>query len=175
MVTIDNLKFEVYIPEDEIKQKVAEVAARINKDYADRKPIMIAVLNGVFIFAADLVRNLTIEHQIHFAKVASYSGTESTGTVEELIGLSVPLAGRDVIVVEDIVDTGNTMYHVLERLKDRGAKSVEICTLLSKPGRRQVDLNIKYCAMEVPDKFILGYGLDYNGQGRNLRDIYAAV
>lgn len=172
MITVDNLQFERFIPEAEVKARIIEVARRIDSDYEGRTPVLIGILNGAFIFAADLVRELNISHEIHFAKVASYDGTETTGQVRELIGLGIPLEGRDVIVVEDIVDTGITMSHLLESLRRSGAKSVEVCTLLMKPGKLQVPLSVKYCAMEIPNEFILGYGLDYNNLGRGLKDIY---
>lgn len=172
MITVDNLQFELFIPEAEVRRRIAEVARRIEEDYAGRTPVLIGILNGAFIFAADLVRELGIGHEIHFAKVASYEGTESTGCVRELIGVDVPLEGRDVIVVEDIVDTGYTMAHLLESLKRSGARSVEVCTLLMKPGKLRVPLSVKYCAMEIPNEFILGYGLDYNNLGRGMKDIY---
>jgi len=172
MITVDNLKFEIFITEAEIMAKVRNVAERINRDYKGKNPVLIGILNGVFIFAADLVRELTIEHEIHFAKVASYEGTETTGKVKELIGMNVPLEGRDVIVVEDIIDTGITMQHLLKQLNSQEPRSVEVCALLMKPGKLQVPLDIKYCALEIPNEFILGYGLDYNNKGRNYRDIY---
>ena len=172
MISIDGLKFELYIPEAEVKQRVKAVAERINEDYKGRQVILLGILNGAFMFAADLVRELTVDNEIHFTKVSSYEGINSTGEVKELIGLTIPLEGRDVIVVEDIVDTGVTMHHLLNYLKDKGAKSVEVCTLMSKPERRQVEVDIKYCAMVVPDKFILGYGLDYNNKGRGMKDVY---
>ncbi len=172
MINIDGLEFELYIPEAEVKQAVKTVAQQINKDYEGRQPVLLGILNGVFVFAADLVRELTIDCEIHFVKMKSYEGTTTTGNVKELIGLTIPLEGRDVIVLEDIVDTGVTMHHILNLLKGMGVKSVEVCTLLSKPERRQMEIDIKYCAMEVPDKFILGYGLDYNWKGRNLKDLY---
>ena len=175
MISINGLKFELYIPEAEIKQRVKAVAEQINEDYKGRQVVLLGILNGAFMFTADLVRDLTVDNEIHFTKVSSYEGTNSTGEVKELIGLTIPLEGRDVIVVEDIVDTGITMHHLLNYLKDKGAKSVEVCTLMSKPERRQVEVDIKYCAMEVPDKFILGYGLDYNNKGRNLKDIYQCI
>ena len=175
MITVDNLNFEKFIPEAEIKAKIREVAKRIDSDYAESIPVLIGILNGSFIFAADLVRELSIPHEIHFAKVASYEGTETTGEVRQLIGINIPLEGRDVIIVEDIIDTGITMSHLLSSLKTSGARSVQVCTMLMKPGKLQIPLDIKYCAMEIPNEFILGYGLDYNNLGRNYRDIYKVV
>ena len=172
MITVNDLQFEKFIPAEEIQQCVASVAAKINHDYAGRVPVLIGILNGAFVFAADLVRHLSIEHEIYFAKFSSYEGTETTGNVKELIGLNMDLSGRDVIIVEDIIDTGTTMYDLLPRIRQMGVNSVEICTMLLKPGKLQVPLDIKYCAKEIPNAFILGYGLDYDELGRNLPDIY---
>ena len=172
MITVNDLQFEKFISEAEIKKCVAEVAAKINRDYAGKVPVLIGILNGAFVFAADLVRELTVEHEIHFAKFSSYEGTETTGQVKQLIGLPQGLEGRDVIIVEDIIDTGTTMYNLLPQIQAQGVRSVEICTMLLKPGKLQVPLNIKYCAKEIPNAFILGYGLDYDNLGRGYKDIY---
>lgn len=174
-VTIKDKTFETSIPEAEIQRRVKAVAERINHDFEGRRPLLLSVLNGSFIFAADLMRNLTIDCEISFVKVASYEGTESTGTVKKLIGVSVPLKGRDVIIVEDIVDTGATMQSMLKMLEEYEPKSLHICTLLTKPEKLKVPLNIEYCAIEIPNDFIVGYGLDYDQLGRNLRDIYTVV
>lgn len=167
--------FKTFIPESEIQKRVAAVAEKINHDMAGKNPLMLAVLNGSFIFAADLIRYLTIPCEISFVKLASYQGTTSTGKIKEIIGINENLENRDVIIVEDIVDTGNTMKRMLETLGTRNPRSLHICTLLVKPGKLQVPLNIEYCAMEIPNDFIVGYGLDYDQQGRNLRDIYTVV
>jgi hypoxanthine phosphoribosyltransferase len=167
--------FKTFIPESEIQKRVAAVAEKINHDMAGKNPLLLAVLNGSFIFAADLMRNLTIPCEISFVKLASYQGTTSTGKIKEIIGINENLENRDVIIVEDIVDTGNTMKRMLDTLGTRNPRSLHICTLLVKPGKLQVPLNIEYCAMEIPNDFIVGYGLDYDQQGRNLRDIYTVV
>ena len=167
--------FKTFIPESEIQKRVAAVAEKINHDMAGKNPLLLAVLNGSFIFAADLIRYLTIPCEISFVKLASYQGTTSTGKIKEIIGINENLENRDVIIVEDIVDTGNTMKRMLETLGTRNPRSLHICTLLVKPGKLQVPLNIEYCAMESPNDFIVGYGLDYDQQGRNLRDIYTVV
>ncbi|MFW5480412.1 MAG: hypoxanthine phosphoribosyltransferase [Prevotella sp.] len=167
--------FKTFIPESEIQKRVAAVAEKINHDMAGKNPLLLAVLNGSFIFAADLIRYLTIPCEISFVKLASYQGTTSTGKIKEIIGINENLENRDVIIVEDIVDTGNTMKRMLETLGTRNPRSLHICTLLVKPGKLQVPLNIEYCAMEIPNDFIVGYGLDYDQQGRNLRDIYTVV
>ena len=139
------------------------------------RSLFIAVLNGSFIFAADLMRNITIPCEISFVKLASYQGTTSTGVIKEVIGLNEDLAGRTVVILEDIVDTGFTIKRMIETLGTRGPESVHVCTLLLKPGKLQVPLNVEYVAMEIPNDFIVGYGLDYDQQGRNLRDIYTLV
>jgi len=174
-ITIKDKTFETSIPESEIQQRVKAVADRINSDYEGRTPIFLPVLNGSFIFAADLLRYLKIECEISFVKVSSYNGTDSTGHVKHLIGVNTPLEGRDVIIVEDIVDTGVTMQNMLKMLQEHKPKSLEVCTLLMKPEKLTVPLDIKYCAMEIPNDFIVGYGLDYDQLGRNLRDIYTVV
>ena len=174
-IKIKDKTFKTFIPESEIQKRVAAVAERINHDMAGKNPLMLAVLTGSFIFAADLMRYLTIPCEISFVKLASYQGTTSTGKIKEVIGINESLEGRDVVIVEDIVDTGATMKRMLETLGTRNPKSLHICTLLLKPGKLQVPLNIEYAAMEIPNDFIVGYGLDYDQQGRNLRDIYTVV
>ena len=175
IVKIKDKTFRTFIPEDQIAERVKAVAERINKDLADKNPLFLAVLNGSFIFAADLMRNITIPCEISFVKLASYQGTTSTGVVKEVIGLNEELAGRTVVILEDIVDTGFTIKRMIETLGTRGPESVHVCTLLLKPGKLQVPLNVEYVAMEIPNDFIVGYGLDYDQQGRNLRDIYTLV
>jgi hypoxanthine phosphoribosyltransferase len=142
---------------------------------AGKNPLFLAVLNGSFIFAADLMREITIPCQVSFVKLASYEGTTSTGKVTEVIGINEDLSGRTIIIVEDIVDTGQTLKRMIETLGTRNPESVHICTLLVKPEKLTVDLNIEYAAMEIPNDFIVGYGLDFDQEGRNLRDIYTIV
>ena len=175
IVTIKDRTFKTFIPEAEIKQRVKAVAEKINRDMADKNPLLLAVLNGSFMFAADLMRDITIPCEISFVKLASYQGTTSTGEIKEVIGLNEDIAGRTVIIVEDIVDTGATMKRMIETLGTRNPKSIHICTLLLKPDKLRVPLDIAYTAIEIPNDFILGYGLDYDQQGRNLRDIYTLV
>ena len=175
IVKINDKTFRTFIPEDQIAERVKAVAERINKDLADKNPLFLAVLNGSFIFAADLMRYITIPCEISFVKLASYQGTTSTGVIKEVIGLNEELAGRTVVILEDIVDTGFTIKRMIETLGTRGPESVHVCTLLLKPGKLQVPLNVEYVAMEIPNDFIVGYGLDYDQQGRNLRDIYTLV
>ena len=174
-IQVKDKNFAISIPEAEILQRVKAVAARINEDYKSQKPIFLAVLNGSFIFAADLLREVELPCEISFVKLASYEGTQTTGAIRELIGLNVDITGRPVIVVEDIVDTGVTMVHMLETLKKHNPSSIDVCTLLLKPGKLQAQLDIRYCCLEIPNDFIVGYGLDYDGFGRNTRDIYTLV
>lgn len=172
IVKIKDKSFRTFIPEEEILRRVKAVADRINKDMDGRNPLFLSVLNGSFMFAADLMRYVTIPCEISFVKLASYQGTASTGVVKEIFGINEDLQDRTVIIVEDIVDTGFTMKRMLESLGTRGPKSLHVCTLLLKPDKLQVPLDIEYVAMEIPNDFIVGYGLDYDQQGRNLRDIY---
>lgn len=172
IVKIKDKTFETSISEEEIKQRVLAVAEQINKDMADKNPLLLAVLNGSFIFAADLMRGLTIPCEISFVKMASYEGTSSTGQMKQLIGINSDIKDRHIIIVEDIVESGFTMQTMLEQLKGLQPASIHICTLLLKPERLKVPLDIEYVAFRIPNDFILGYGLDYDQQGRQLRDIY---
>ena len=174
-ITIKDKTFKTSIPEAEILKRIQVVADRINSDMKDKNPLLLAVLNGSFIFAADLMRMLTIHCEISFVKLASYQGTTSTGTIKEVLGINEDLTNRTVIIVEDIVETGLTMKRMIETLGTRNPESIHICSLLVKPDRLQVPLDIEYAVMEIPNDFILGYGLDYDHQGRNLRDIYTIV
>ena len=167
--------FEVSIPEAEIKERVKAVAQQLSRDMEGKNPLLLAVLNGSFIFAADLMREMTSPCEISFVKLPSYQGTTSTGKIHEVIGINEDLTGRHVVIVEDIVDTGLTMKRMVESLGTRKPASVHICALLVKPDKLQVDLDIEYTAMKIPNDFIVGYGLDYNQHGRELRDIYTLV
>ena len=171
-VKIKDKEFVPMISEEEIKRRVKELAAQISKDMAGKNPLLLAVLNGSFVFAADLMREITIESEISFVKSARYQGTTSTGTVKEVIGINENLSGRTVIIVEDIVESGLTMKRMIESLGTRNPASVHICTLLLKPDCLKVDLDIEYAAFSIPNDFIVGYGLDYDQQARNLKDIY---
>lgn len=175
VVKIKDKTFKTFIPEQEILTRVKAVADKINTDMAGKKPLLLAVLNGSFMFAADLMRYITIPCEISFVKLASYEGTTSTGKVKEVIGLNEDICGREVIIVEDIVDTGKTMERMMDTLGTRTPASLHICTLLLKPDKLKIPLNIEYAAMEIPNDFIVGYGLDYDQEGRNLRDIYTLV
>lgn len=175
IVKIKDKTFETSISEMEIKQRVKAVAEQINKDMAGKNPLLLAVLNGSFIFAADLMRELTIPCEISFVKLASYQGTTSTGKIKEVIGINEDLTGRTVIIVEDIIESGLTMKGMIESLGTRNPASVHICTLLLKPAKLHIPLDIDYVAFKIPNDFILGYGLDYDQQGRQLKDIYTLV
>lgn len=175
IVKIKDKMFETSIPEAEIKNRVKALAEQISKDMEGKNPLLLAVLNGSFIFAADLMREMTIPCEISFVKLASYQGTTSTGKIKEVFGINEDLTGRTVIIVEDIVESGLTMKRMIESLGTRNPESVHICTLLLKPERLKTPLNIEYVAFSIPNDFILGYGLDYDQQGRNLKDIYTII
>ena len=174
-IKIHDKVFRTSYSEAEILQHVKAVADRLNKDMEGKNPLFLAVLNGSFIFAADLMRMITIPCEISFVKLASYQGTLSTGKVKEVIGINEDITGRTVVIIEDIVESGLTMKRMIDTLGTRNPESVHICTLLLKPEKLEVDLNVEYAAMEIPSDFIVGYGLDYNQQGRNLREIYTLV
>lgn len=174
-IKIKDKAFRISIPEAEILEKVKAVADRINHDMAGKNPLLLAVLNGSFVFAADLMRHMTIPCEISFVKLASYQGTTSTGKIKEVFGINEDLTNRTVIIIEDIVESGRTIKRMIETLGTRNPESIHICTLLLKPQCLEVDLDIEYAAIEIPNDFILGYGLDYDQQGRNLRDIYTIV
>ena len=172
IIQVKDKRFAVSIPRERIMAEVKRVASQINKDYEGQSPIFLAVLNGSFVFAADLLREITLPCEVSFVRLASYQGMGSTGEIREIMGMNVDITGRPVIIVEDIVDTGLTMAHMLETLKQHNPSSIDICTLLLKPGKLQVNLDVRYCCMEIPNDFIVGYGLDYDGFGRNTKDIY---
>ena len=174
-VRIKDKEFRVSIPAEKIQERVKAVAEQINRDMEGKNPLLIAVLNGAFMFAADLMRNITIPREISFVKLASYQGTTTTGTVKEVFGINEDLQGRTIIIVEDIVDTGLTIKRMVETLGTRNPESIHVCTLLVKPGNVREDINVEYVAFEIPNDFILGYGLDYDQQGRNLPEIYTIV
>ena len=174
-IKIHDREFVKSIPREEIDKEVKRVAAQINSDYAGKRPLFLGVLNGSFMFVADLLKNIELECEISFVKLSSYQGTETTGQVREVIGLSESLEGRDVIILEDIVDTGHTMHKMMQSLKNSNPASVEIASLFVKPERLQVPVDVKYALFTIPDRFIVGYGLDYDGLGRNLPDVYDVV
>jgi len=169
---IKDLEFKKFIPAEKIEKKVASLAKQINKDYADRTPLFLPVLNGSFMFTSDLLKDIEFQCRISFVKISSYAGTASTGQLKTLIGHDESLFGLDILIIEDIVDTGLTLQKIMEDLKDRGAKSVEAVALFRKKEAREKSIEVKYVGFELEDEFILGYGLDYDGLGRNTRDIY---
>ncbi len=171
-IILHDKTFDTYLSAEAIQQKVAELAAAVNKDYKGRRPLFIAILNGSFMFAADLFKHLTIEAEICFIKLASYRGMRSSGNVITSIGLDQDLFGRDVIIVEDIVDTGKTLHEFLPQLHHQQPNSFKIVTLLHKSEATKFPLTIDYTGFVIPDKFVVGYGLDYDGLGRNLKEIY---
>jgi hypoxanthine phosphoribosyltransferase len=174
-VTIKDKTFETSMPEAQIKWRVKELAQQISKDMEGKNPLFLAVLNGAFIFAADLMREMTIPCEISFVKLASYQGTTSTGKIKEVMGINEDLTGRTVIILEDIVETGLTIRQMIESLGTRNPASIHVCTLFFKPDKLKEDLDLEYVAFRIPNDFILGYGLDYDQQGRGLKDLYTLV
>ena len=175
IIKIKDKTFKTSITEAEIKERVKVLAQQISKDMEGKVPLFLGVLNGAFIFAADLMRELTIPSEISFVKLASYQGTTSTGKINEVLGINEDLSGRTVIIVEDIVESGQTMKRMIESIGTRNPASVHICTLFLKPDKLKEDLDIDYVAFRIPDDFIIGYGLDYDHLGRELREIYTIV
>lgn len=175
LIKVHDKTFDIYLSSDTIQQRVKELADQINSDYAGKRPLFIAILNGSFMFAADLFKNLTIEAEICFIKLASYKGMKSSGNVVTSIGLEDDLFGKEVIIVEDIVDTGKTLHNFLPKLSHQQPKSLRIATLLHKSSATVFPLHPDYVGFVIPDKFVVGYGLDYDGLGRNLKEIYQLV
>jgi hypoxanthine phosphoribosyltransferase len=171
-IKLHDKTFETYLSEQDIQEKVKEIADQLNRDYKDKRPLFIAILNGSFMFAADVFKYLTIEAEICFIKLASYRGMKSSGNVITAIGLDQDLFGRDVVILEDIVDTGKTLGEFLPKLDHQQPKSLKIAALLHKPQATRFPLTIDYLGFSIPDKFVVGYGLDYDGLGRNLKEIY---
>ena len=174
-VKLGDLNFEKYITEQEIRNKVKALASQLTIDYKDKNPIMLCILNGSFIFTADLVRYMQMDCDVQFVKLMSYDGTKSTGNVEEILEPTSDIKGRDLIIVEDIVDTGNTLHAYIPKLKERNPNSIKIVSLLFKKEALVNPINVDYFGFEIPNKFVVGYGLDYNQMGRNLEDIYQLV
>lgn len=174
-IKVRDREFAVSIPEEKIKARVAEIAAQISHDLEGKRPLFLAVLNGSFVFAADLLRGIDTPCEISFVRMASYEGTSSTGDVKQLIGLKENIKDRTVVIVEDIIDSGLTMVHLLDLLKEKQPADIKIAALLVKPGNLKVNLDIPYCCFEIPNDFIVGYGLDYDGEGRNLPSIYTVT
>lgn len=174
-IIVKDKKFSVSISAEEIQKNVKRVADQINADYAGKEIFFIGVLNGVFMFASDLMKNITVPCTISFMKVASYEGTVSTGKIKQLIGLNADIMDKDVIIIEDIVDTGFTMKSVLDQLKQKLPKSIKIASLIFKPDSFKENYKVDYIGFNIPNDFIVGYGLDYDGYGRNLPEIYTIV
>jgi len=174
-VIVHDKSFDIYLSETSIQQRVKEMAEQINKDYAGKRPLFIAILNGSFMFAADLFKHLTIEAELCFIKLASYKGMKSSGKVVTSIGLEEDLFGKDVIIVEDIVDTGKTLHKFLPKLLHQQPKSLKIAALLHKSEATEYPLVLDYVGFDIPNKFVVGYGLDYDGLARNLKEIYQLV
>jgi hypoxanthine phosphoribosyltransferase len=175
IIKVHDKQFSLFIENEKISAAVANVADQINNDLKKKDPVFLVILNGAFMFAADLFKMLSIDCELSFVKLASYSGTQSTERVKKLIGLGENLKGRNVVIVEDIIDTGITMENLLEQLHSMQAKEVKVATLLFKPNAFVKDFDIDYIGMNIPNDFIVGYGLDYNGHGRNFKDIYKIV
>ena len=171
-VKIKDKDFNILISADEIKKQVNKLSDQINSDYKGKKPLFLGVLNGAFLFMADLFKGINLECELSFIKVASYNGTSASGKVKSLIGLKENISGRDLIVVEDIVDTGDTMKYLFEELKKYNPSSVKLATFLFKPTALKHKLKPDYVGFEIEPAFVVGYGLDYDGYGRNLNDIY---
>ena len=171
-ITLQDKTFRVLISAEEIDKAVTRVADQLNERYQGHTPIFLGVLSGSFLFLADLVRKVNFESQMAFVKISSYSGTESTGKVSQQLGIDFDIEGRDIIIVEDIVETGHSMTYLLDYLKDKKPASIAICTLFFKPEKFLYEYDIDYTALSIGNEFIVGYGLDYNQLGRNLKDIY---
>lgn len=174
-IKIQDKEFKISIPYATIKQAVGDVATQINDDFADQEVLFICVLNGSFMFAADLMKRIRILNQLTFVKLSTYSGDSSTGVTKQLIGLNENISGRHVIVIEDIVETGLTLDNIVNELKSLSPASLKIATLLFKPQAYHRNIKIDYFGLEIPNDFIVGYGLDYNGYGRNYEDIYSLI
>lgn len=174
-IQLHDKQFSVYIHHTEIRETITQLAQQINSDYHTKTPLFIGILNGSFIFASELIQQFNGSCEVSFVKVKSYSGTNSTGKVNELIGLDTSIENRDIIIVEDIVDTGLTLEFIYEYLQQQKPKSIKIATFLLKPEVFNKKTAIDYVGKEIPNKFIVGYGLDYNGLGRNLKNIYSII
>jgi hypoxanthine phosphoribosyltransferase len=172
LVTVHDKVFKPFIDKATIERRVAELGKQIDSDYQGKRPLFLAILNGSFIFAADLFRCITIDAEISFIKLASYKGTTSTGNVVTAIGMEETLHHRHVVLLEDIIDTGKTLSSFLPEILSRQPASLKVATFLTKPEALQYDIRADYVGFEVPNKFVLGYGLDYDGLGRNLPELY---
>jgi hypoxanthine phosphoribosyltransferase len=174
-VRLHDKEFEPFIREEELAKAIDKVAADLEQAYAGKRPLFIGVLNGAFLFAAELFRRFSMECEITFVKVASYHGTRSTGKVSQLIGLNERIEGRHVVIIEDIVDTGHTIRHIMDILAERHPASTAVATMLFKPGAYEQDITVDFAALRIPNDFVVGSGLDHDGLGRNLNGIYRIV
>ncbi len=175
VIKVHDKSFEVYLPAEVIQKRIEEIAKEINNDFKDKRPLFIAILNGSFMFASDLFKYLKIDAEICFIKLASYKGMKSSGKVVTSIGLEEDLFDKDVVLLEDIVDTGKTLHNFLPKLLHQQPKLLKIVTLLHKPDATEFDLKLDYVGFQIPNKFVVGYGLDYDGLGRNFKEIYQLV
>ena len=175
-VTILDKEFELFIPYEKIRSIVEEMAEQMNQDLKGKNPLFLCILNGSFMFAAEIFKRISLlDAEISFIKLASYAGTNSTGSVKELIGLNEDLTGRTIVVLEDIVDSGITIAKTIEQIKSKNPLEIKIASLILKPEALKVKVQLDYIGIEIPNDFIVGYGLDYNGRGRNLIDIYKVI
>jgi hypoxanthine phosphoribosyltransferase len=174
-IKIKDLEFIPYVTHSDILERIRELAININDDYQNKNPLFIAVLNGSFMFASDLMKRVDVRSELTFIKVNSYEGTESTGSIKEMIGIGQSITDRHIVIIEDIVDTGHTITHLLNEMNKMDPSSIEVVTLFSKPESHETKLYIKYTGFDIPNKFIVGYGLDYDGYGRNYQDVYQLV
>lgn len=175
-IQIDDKEFELMISNEQIEKRIRLIGIQINVEYEHKVPVFIGILNGSFIFMADLMKEIHISSEVTFVKVSSYEADKSTGSVKREIDLSMDLKNRDIIIIEDIVDTGLTLEYILEMVKKQNPASVKVCTLLIKPNSLKTEIDeIAYLGFEIPNDFVVGYGLDYKGLGRNLKDIYRAI
>lgn len=171
-IAIKDKQFELFIEQEVIEQGIRRIAGQINSELEGKDPIFVAVLNGAFMFAGELMKQVSIPSEITFVRLASYHGTSTTNNVQEVLGLNESIEGRFVVIVEDIVDSGNTMVALKKELEKYRPKEMRVATLLFKPAALRQQLHLDYVALEIPNDFIVGYGLDYDGYGRNLKDIY---
>lgn len=172
---VKDLDFKEFISEKDVLERVQSLAQKINEEYSDKAPVFLPVLNGSFMFASDLIKQISIPSRISFVKVSSYAGTASTGQLKSLIGLDESLFNQHILIVEDIVDTGLTLVRLIEELQGLGVKSVDVVSLLRKKPARDKGIHVRYVGFEIEDEFVLGYGLDYDGLGRNYKSIFKAV
>ena len=172
IVTLKDKKFRTYLDEQKIQEAVGQIGRKIDQDYIGKNPLFVCILSGSFMFTSDLVKNFTGECEITFVRLSSYHGTETTGNVKTLMGMVESIENRDIIIVEDIVDTGNTLSKFLPEIEKLQPKSIKIVALLVKPDTLKDKVKVDYLCFDIPNDFIVGYGLDYDGLGRNLRDIY---